>query len=248
MQKHTHGSISWLTFDLFKPFPKLIHGVFLRHGGVSSNEYASLNCGASQEDGLCNVMANRKIVCDTLKITTWCGLKQCHGDTVIEANPNHLEEGDALVTCQPNIGLAIIHADCQAALIYDPSLHLLANVHCGWRGNVQNIYAKTIQTLVDRYGSKPCDLLVGISPSLGPSASEFINHATELPPHFSLFQFKENYFNLWEISRSQLLEAGILEQHIEIAQICTYSNPNDYFSYRRVKASGRHVTIGCLKG
>jgi len=247
MRRHTNGTLSWLTFDLFAPFPRFAHGVFLRHGGVSTGNFHSLNFGDVQGDLLENVEANRQKALDALNIFHYCQLWQHHGNQIIQAMPATRAHGDALTTNQQDLGLVILHADCQATLFYDPTHHAFSNVHCGWQGSVQNIYKETVEAMCALYGSKPENLLVGISPSLGPNASEFINFKKELPQSFYPFQFKSNYFNFWQISRWQLMECGILSHHIEIAEICTYANPADFFSYRRMKVSGRHATIAVLK-
>ena len=246
MQRHTNDSLVWLTFNLFAEFPDLVHGVFLRHGGVSQGNFSSLNFGIFQGDLPEHVSTNRQLALETLKIPHYCSLLQQHGKKVVQAHSPLIEKGDALTTNRLNLALIINHADCQAAIFYDPIQHVVSNVHCGWRGNVQNIYQETIDSMRALYGSKPENLLVGISPSLGPEASEFINFQIELPLCFYPFQFKPTYFNLWEISRWQLSQCGILPHHIEIAELCTYSHPEDFFSYRRLKASGRHATFVAL--
>jgi polyphenol oxidase len=247
MQRYTNGSLVWLAFDLFMQFPRLVHGVFLRHGGVSSGDFDSLNFGGMLGDLPENILANRKAAIRALKMTQCCALWQCHGKRIVEAHLHAGEQGDALTTNQRDLGLLIKYADCQAALFYDPIHHAVSNVHCGWRGSVQNIYKETIEAMRALYGSRPEDLCVGISPSLGPEASEFINFKAELPQSFYPFQFKPTYFDFWQISRWQLTECGILPHHIEIAEMCTYSNPADFFSYRRKKVSGRHATLVALK-
>lgn len=246
MERETDGRLTWLTFNLFKEFKGLTHGVFLRHGGVSQGAFASLNFGIWQGDLQENVAANLQLALQALNIPKHFSLAQKHGRQVIQAQSEGYSEGDGLTTNAPNLGLVINHADCQAAIFYDPIHHALANVHCGWRGNVHNIYQETIDSMKALYGSKTEDIHVGISPSLGPQASEFINFKTELPTSFYSFQFKPAYFDLWEISRWQLIQCGILPQHIEIAGLCTYANPEDFFSYRRLKVSGRHATIAAL--
>ena len=47
------------------------------------------------------------------------------------------------------------------------------------------------------------------------------------------------YIDLWETNRLQLLEAGLLSEHIEIAGICTYIRYEDYFSARRLGVKKR---------
>lgn len=246
MERNTDGQRFWLTFELFAECKGLKHGIFLRHGGVSTGAYNSLNMGRYGIDLPENVIFNRSMALEALGIEHYSILNLEHGTQILEAVPNKVERGDALITQSAGLGTLITHADCQAAIFYDPIQHALANVHCGWRGSVKNIYQKTIKTLGTRYGSKPENLLIGISPSLGPEASEFIHYEKELPLSFFAFQVKPTYFDFWQISKWQLMECGILPHHIQIAEICTYSHSADFFSYRREKETGRHATIASL--
>jgi len=61
-----------------------------------------------------------------------------------------------------------------------------------------------------------------------------------------------NYFNFWEISKGQLMEAGLLPENIKIAAICTACNA-DFFSYRRATRrgngrTGRNGSVIALRG
>jgi copper oxidase (laccase) domain-containing protein len=114
----------------------------------------------------------------------------------------------------------------------------VANVHAGWRGQVKQIYRITLDKMACVFGTRPEEVLVCISPSLGPDHSEFIHYQEELPTDFLLFQTKPTYFDLWAISQYQLESCGVLPHHIEIAKIDTYAHPDDFFSYRREKATG----------
>lgn len=243
MQVKKKGDVQWLEFDLLTEIPGLVHGVLLRHGGVSSAPYHSLNAGGGSGDDPQKVDRNRKIIQDTFNLPSLISGYQKHGINIACPLHGDLGDCDGLMTNQPGYGLMIKHADCQAAIFYDPVHRAVANVHAGWRGNVQNIYAETVKAMRAQMGSRPEDLLVCISPSLGPEASEFKNYKTELPEPFWSFQIKPTYFNLWEISRYQLLECGILPHHIEIASICTHANEKDFFSYRRDKVTGRNSTV-----
>ncbi len=240
--------IEWLEFEQLQGIPSLQHGIFLRHGGVSSEAFESLNVGGGTGDDHTCVEENRRRIMTFFSSGELISKKQVHGVNLkIVEEPHDSEEGyDGLITKEKHKTLIIKHADCQAAIIYDPIQNMLANIHCGWRGNVQNIYGHTVEML-KKMGSNPKDLLVCISPSLGPNHSEFVNFKTEFPEHFQEFQWKENYFNLWDISRMQLKAAGVLPSHIECAEICTYENNQDYFSYRRDKITGRNATLVMLR-
>lgn len=254
MRRLSKGNLQWLEFDLLADIPHLKHALFLRHGGHSKDPYDSLNTSYSVGDREEDVNANFQIIQDHFQenVEIPCHLywgAQCHknGIAFIDHHSQHRQlDTDALVTDTPGKVLMIRHADCQAAIFYDPVNKAIANVHAGWRGSVINIYADTISFMQKQFGTKPANLIVCISPSLGPEDAEFIHYAHELPKEFWSFQAKPTYFDFWAISEHQLKQSGVLPHHIEIARISTLSNPEDYFSYRRKKISGRHAACVTL--
>ena len=123
-----------------------------------------------------------------------------------------VEGFDALITDLSGVGLMIQQADCQAVLLFDPVKEVIAAVHCGWRGSVQGILGRVIAVMVENYGTAPADLQAVISPSLGPCCAEFVNYRQELPAEFQQFMVRDNYFDFWQISRYQLISAGMSEQ------------------------------------
>lgn len=245
MKRKKSGAIEWLEFELLQDIPEIVHGVFLRHGGVSHPPFHSLNMGLG-DDPLA-VIENQRRICTILGISELIHGKLVHGKHLeIVENEVPAECCDGLITQTKGVGLLTSHADCQAAIFYDPIHKAIANVHAGWRGNVQNIYREAVLKMEHAIGTKPEDLLVCISPSLGPDASEFKNYREELPSSFLPYQFKPYHFNLWEIARDQLEDAGVLPHHIEIACLCTFQQSQDFFSYRRDKVTGRNATIIAL--
>ena len=248
MLRKKRGSLEWLEFDLFQEFPDIKHAVFLRHGGVSEGPYSSLNVGGGTEDDADKIKLNRSKIKKHLGCEKLISGKQVHGTQIKLAplDPED-EECDGLITQKKETGLMIKHADCQAVIFYDPIEKAVGCIHAGWRGNVQNIYREAIAKMNHLFGCKPQNLFVGISPSLGPCCSQFIHFAKEIPQKFWFFQVKPLYFDLWEMARTQLLEAGILPHHLEVAPICTCCNPADFYSYRRDKPTGRNATVICYK-
>lgn len=244
MIRKNNGKLEWLEFELLADIPEITHGVFLRHGGVSEEPFASLNVIKGVDESQ-NVEENRNRILETLKLEKLIAGYQVHGKHVVHVRSDN-DDGvdcDALVTNKPNWGLMAVHADCQAALFYDPIHRAVATAHAGWRGQVQNIYLETIMKMTQTFGSRPEDLLVCISPSLGPENSEFLNYQNELPEEFWRFQIKPTYFDLWAVARHQLEACGVPCHHIQIAEIDTYAHPTDLFSYRREKALGRTERI-----
>jgi polyphenol oxidase len=223
---------------------------FLRHGGVSEKNFFSLNVSTSVGDHPDNVKVNRKIVQDNMGVSHLFFANQTHSDLVVEVTKNNLKEHptcDAIVTKEKDIGLAITHADCQAALFFDPQNKVIAAAHAGWRGLCKNIYKKTIDFMKSKYNSKAENILVCISPSLCLKHSEFKNYKNEFPKELWVYQKEPFHFDLWQIGKDQLETEGVKPSNIEFAEECTFCDENNYFSYRREKDTGRQVSVICLK-
>ncbi len=223
-----------------------IQATFDRHHGDSLAPFNSLNVSFSLGDKKEYVASNRRKIKQALGISSLVSARQVHGDlllTVKEVPANDVEQDgfDALITDQRDVGLMIQHADCQAILLHDPVQSAIAAIHCGWRGSVIGIIEKTVQAMSACYRSRPEDITAAISPSLGPCCAEFINHRLELPESFLSFRERDNFFDFWQISRWQLIAAGLLTENIQTTGICTSCSP-DFFSYRRAVRRGQGTT------
>ena len=247
------GGLVFYQSPLLAGFPELRHGFFTRQGGVSPEPYESLNLSDAVGDGRAAVEENRRRVHTVLGLDFLAGARQVHGrrEAVLTGNPgeppSELEAADILFTRQPGVGLLIKQADCQAALLYDPGRRVVANVHCGWRGQVQNVLAAAVARLRERYGCRPADLYAAVSPSLGPCCAEFRHFRREFPPELWPYQVRPNYFDLWRLSRDQLLAAGLQPEHLDFAGLCTRCRVTEFFSYRRDNLTGRQGTVIGLK-
>jgi len=246
-------------FTLFKlaaldKIPGLTYGIFGRSGGVSPPPYDSLNVAFSTGDSKENVIRNIALIRRELGFPVLANCSQVHGNKVVVIDENfepsrlgyeliHLGEADAMITNLTNIGLMVKTGDCQAIILVDPLHHVVANVHCGWRGNVQNIASTVISAMKQRFGSQPKDIIAAVSPSLGPCCAEFMSYKEIFPQSFWRFQTKENYFNLWDVTVHQLTDAGLLIDNIHVSGWCTRCHPDYFFSYRREKRSGRMAVV-----
>lgn len=247
IRKEKNG-IHTLQFEIFEQFDNLECAIFLRQGGVSEGDFRSLNLSYTVGDLIENVKKNEERILNHLLIKDFIRGNLSHGTTIIKAsNAVEVDFFDGMITNRPNFGLLITHADCQAACFYDPVNHAIANVHSGWRGSVQNIYKNAVDKMIQTYGTDPKNLIVGITPSLGPEDAEFIHFEKELPKSFWPFQVKPNFFDFWQISKMQLTESGIPANQIEIASLSTFSNPQDFFSYRLNNITGRNATLITLR-
>lgn len=239
------NGLEYYQFKLFSDIPGLRHAVFTRRKGTSNGAYASLNVGGAVGDSSEQVACNRDLISTCLGNARLQFIEQVHGDAVALIDADHplqgpaLPRADALATKSAGVVLVTQVADCQAVLICDPQQKVVANIHSGWRGSIQNIIGGTVAILEDRFGCHPASLLAGIGPSLGPCCAEFINYRTELPPEFWQHGNERDHFDFWAISRDQLLHAGLLDTHIETAGLCTRCHTDLFFSYRAERITGR---------
>ena len=144
------------------------------------------------------------------------------------------------------VSLLIAVADCQAVLMYDPVKKIAANIHSGWRGSINNIIECTINSMKDRFGSLPADIVAGVGPSLGPCCAEFVNYKKEIPEKYWSFMISENHFDFWAVSNSQLCDSGVLPENIHIGGMCTKCNTDLFFSYRGNNKTGRFAAVICM--
>jgi len=254
-----HRSVNGLScyqYSQFQSIPGLIHGIFTRHGGSSLGNYKSLNLSFSVGDDPQKVAHNRALAQEILGVDHLRSLRQVHGKEAVIIRDDssrdlpktpESETGDILMTRVPQQGLMIKQADCQSILLYDTGQRAIANIHCGWRGNVCNIIEEAVKRMEAVYGTRPADLIAGIGPSLGPCCAQFINYQKEIPDPYWTYQVRPYYFDLWQLSRDQLIAAGVLEDHISIAGICTSCRTEDFFSYRKEKTTGRFATVIALQ-
>lgn len=162
-----------------------------------------------------------------------------------------IEDCDALITNIPNVMLTILTADCVPILIYDKTNGIVAAIHAGWKGTAKNIVKKTIETMVKEFNSNPKELIASIAPSIGKCCYEVDYQVAQ---HFVQFndvwtEVSMKYMlDLPKINKLQLQSMGIQENNIELSNICTSCNVNEYFSYRKENGcSGRFMSIIGLK-
>ena len=158
-----------------------------------------------------------------------------------------IENCDALITDQKNIMLTILTADCVPILLFDPITNVIAVVHAGWKGTQQEIVLKTVQKMQKEFNANPKNIVAGIAPSIGECCYEVDwNVAQHFDNIKNAYTQKEDKYqlDLPHINHHQLLKAGLQSEHIELSNICTACNVQNYFSYRKEQGcSGRFMSM-----
>ena len=248
MQKEKNG-IPYLYFPNLEAFSGIRHAVFTRKGGVSFAPHDSLNVSYSVGDVEQAVAQNRQKICAVMDANELFFARQVHGADVLCYTENDFREkaytrdaqrtGDAMVSSAKGKFLALKVADCQPVLMFDPVLSVIAAVHSGWRGSIQNIAGRTVCVMKDRFGSHPRNIIAGIGPSLGPCCSEFINYQTEIPRPLWIYKQRRVFFDFWSMTQDQMTDAGVMRENIHVSGICTRCRSDIFFSFRKQKQTGR---------
>lgn len=257
MIRLTENGVTFFQFNHLAAFTEINHGIFTRNSGYSKPPYHSLNVSNGIGDDDKHVEENRNIIARCIRGRELVFAEQVHGRRVLIMSRRHDGEtnnrypatfvGDAMVTDIKGKFLVIQVADCQAVLMYEPMRHVVANVHCGWRGSIHNIIRRTVDVMKHHFGCDPGGIRAGIGPSLGPCCAEFIDYKTEIPIEFRRYKDASDHFDFWSISCEQLVSAGVLEKNIESSQTCTRCHTGDFFSYRSEKITGRFAAVVGLK-
>ena len=148
------------------------------------------------------------------------------------------EETDGLITDTKNLAICATNADCIVLMMYDKTKNVIANVHSGWRGTVQNIAAKTIDKMQELYGCNPKEIICCISPSIRKCHFEVDSDVKNI--------FENQFGNIegflskdgkWHIDTvklniDMLKEKGLRQENIIDSKICTVCNSDLIHSYR----------------
>jgi len=196
------------------------------------------------------VLARREALRSRLGYTALSEVRQVHGTNMIfdpedaETAQSEPAQADALATGQSGRALMIKTADCQPVLLAHQSGLFVAALHVGWRANRAGAPVLWTEAFCRRYGLRPKDLLAVRGPSLGPGRSEFVNFETEWGPDFAAyFDHESRCLDLWQLTKDQLVQAGLQAERIFALDLCTYSLPELFFSHRRDRGRGRQAGL-----
>jgi polyphenol oxidase len=240
---------------IFSAFSTVIAAQSTRHGGVSSEPFASLNLGLSSGDERENVLENRRRFFNGLGIgpdEVALGF-QVHGDRSLRAEqPGNYDRYDAFMTNRKNVFVAVSIADCTPVLIYDAENEAVAAIHAGWKGTMQRIVAKTLQAMQTDFGTQPQHCFASVGTCISECSFEVNADVSEhFENRFKRFDAARNKFfvDLKRANTTQLSDFGIPVSQIEISPFCTVIHNADYFSYRREgQRSGRMLAVIGIRG
>lgn len=239
--------------DISPQFQNCCSAAFtLRCGGCSRGPYDSMNLGLHVGDELSAVLANRELLSRAVGLPC-VYMAQTHStkvSLVTEWTPDEVP-ADALVTATPGFAIAVLTGDCLPLLLCSSDGRAVAAVHCGWRGVYANICAGVLSQM-RTLSCAPVRAYLG--PCIGPASYEVGPELCEkfcevMPDARRAFRPGKGdrlWCNLPLLCRQRLEECGVTE--ILESGHDTFAETSLFFSYRRLRRSGRMATLIALKG
>ncbi len=244
-------SPEWLTPDW--PAPPGVRGASTtRAGGFSEGRYSGFNLGLHVGDRAQHVEQNRRLLRETLALPGEpCWLEQRHGTQVIRlpAAPGEAIRADAACTTVRGTVCAVQTADCLPVLFCDRRGGCVAVAHAGWRGLLDGVLENTVRAMP----VAASQLLCWLGPAIGPARFEvsealrerFVAKSAGLAPAFAPGRPGKCLADLYRIARSLLAAEGV--HAVSGGTHCTYTQQEEFFSYRRDGTTGRMATLVWLE-
>jgi len=228
------------------PAPATVRAVStMRQGGISTGPWASLNLADHVDDDPRAVQENRRLLREALDLPAepmW--LRQVHGNRVVEAGSGD-QQADASVVRVPGCVSAVLTADCLPALFCDRAGQRVAAAHAGWRGLASGVLENTVREMeVD-----PGKLLVWLGPAIGPQAFEvgdevrsaFVDSHPQAAGAFAPRPGHRWLADLYKLARIRLSAVGV--HAVYGGDRCTFTETDDFYSYRRDGETGRMASL-----
>ena len=255
----------------YSPSPRLLLAFFIRLGGVSRDQYESLNTSFAVGDDAHNVEENLARARRALELPAIITVKQTHSDKVLaiadELTPSDTLEGDACITDRAGFGLGLKVADCLPVYIYAAYSDCIGIAHCGWRGTAARLAEKTARQMSRRFHVPLPDLRFALGPCICPACYEVGDDVLKefskrfpLPDKFLSpvasyekgtipaggLPPKPRYrLDIRAANRWLLDEVGLLETNS--IERCTFEDDRLFYSARRDKTTGRNLAVIALR-
>ena len=171
---------------------------------------------------------------------------QVHGDHVdVVPNGQTIGAADGLMTDQPGLMVGVYTADCLPILLADPDRRIVAALHVGWRGLIQQIVRKAVDMFTTRWAASSRMLLVALGPCIGRCCFEVGDQVLGplrrqesaldgiVVPRREAAAGKTAMIDLQAWAVRQLTSLGLSEEQIFAVELCTRCHPALFSSYRR---------------
>ncbi len=213
-----------------------------RRGGVSQAPFATLNLGQHVGDDPHCVAENRRRLAAYANWQHEPGwLKQVHGCGIVDLHGVIDTEADASISRRLGQPCVVMTADCLPVLFAAIDGSEVAASHAGWRG----LAAGVLEATVARMQTAPERVMAWLGPAIGPHAFEvgdevraaFVQAGSVYARAFQKNVRGRWYCDLFSLARLKLAAVGVTA--VYGGGLCTYSDRERFYSYRRDGVTGR---------
>ena len=170
-------------------------------------------------------------------------LRQVHGN-LVSNDKDPLAIADAAVTRKRDTPRTVMIADCMPVFFADDEASVVGVAHAGWRG----LAAGVLEATVDAMRVPPGTLMAWLGPAIGPKAYEVgedVRNAFD-ERHFLANRPGHWLLDLYGVARARLAQRGV--RRVFGGGLCTYTDSQRFFSYRRDRTSARMAAAIWLAG
>lgn len=253
MTLNENKGVPYLTYNRLSDIDFIRHAFSTKHGGVSTDEWTSMNFAFSRGDNPENVLENYKIFSDAVGFdyNSLVTSSQDHHTYVRPVTRNECGIGiwrekdmlsvDALITNEPNVTLVTHYADCTPLFFVDTVGKAIGLAHAGWRGTVGKIGEEVIKKMTALYGTNPSNVVVAIGPAISKCCYEVDEDCAEnfynlkdLDNSKFIFPKEDGKYmiDLLETNRQIVMKAGVKKENIVLSDLCTKCNSDLLWSHR----------------
>ena len=236
----------WLAADW--PAPPRVHaGTSRRRGGISQGLFAGLNLADRVGDEAGAVTENRVLLTRRLGLPgapRW--LHQVHSNHVVKADHgSQPPDADGCYSAEAGRVCAVLTADCLPILMCDVHGTRVAALHMGWRG----LAAGIIDAGLVAVGVPTQRIMVWLGPSIGEVQYEVdakVRKAVLRKHPTCGLAFRATRRGHWTLDLAEAARQVFYTHDIGAVfggHECTYSDPQDYYSFRRDGVTGRMASL-----
>jgi YfiH family protein len=176
-------------------------------------------------------------------------LNQVHGSTALLSTDPSFEIGrpnaDAVISRSRGEVIAVRTADCLPVLLCSRTGDEVAAAHCGWRSLSADLLANTIGLMA----TPASELIAWFGAAISQSAFEVGDEVRDAflsadPNAARCFERNDNdrwQADLYALARQKLAKSGV--ENVHGGGLCTYTDSDRFFSFRRARDSGRMISF-----
>lgn len=215
--------LEYLSFPALSNIPEIEHAFSTRVGGVSANEFSTLNFSYIRGDDSASVTENyrRMAMVFGKECKDFVTTDQTHTTNIRVVTKEDAGKGitkdrdysdiDGLITNEKGLILSCFFADCVPLFFVDKEKQVIGMAHSGWRGTVNQMGACMVRKMQEMFGCNPADIIACIGPSICRDCYEISDEVA--------VQFKEGFWkqtNVEEFCNEALTQKNYSNQELLI--------------------------------